>query len=138
MAGVVVVLALAGCGGGEGGFSGPTGTVSGKVTFNGTPIAEGSTVTFISQEGYAAAGTIAADSSYKLIYNGSEKIPAGTYKVQFSPPPAAATDQLVDPSKPLPEAPVEPFPSKYAASSTSGLEFIVKEGENPPIDIDLK
>lgn len=133
----IVVLALAGCGGKEG-FTGPTGTVNGKVTYKGGPIPAGSLVTFLSSEGYAASGTTSEDGSYKLTYEGSENIPATTYKVQLSPPAATASDQLIDPSQPLPEAPPEPFPSKYAASSTSGLEFTIKEGENPPIDFDLE
>lgn len=137
LAAAVVVLALAGCGGGGSDFSGPTGKVSGKAAYKGTPLPEGSTVTFISTEGYVASGATAADGSYKLTYEGSENVPAATYKVQLSPPVSTASDQLIDPSKPLTKA-SELFPSKYAASSTSGLQFIVQEGENPPIDIELK
>jgi len=133
------VIAFAGCGNSGGsGYSGPVGKASGKVTLNGGTIPAGSTVTLISTEGLAAAGTTAADGTFKLMFEGSESIPATTYKVQLSPPPASSEPQLMDPSQPMPTAPPEPFPSKYAASSTSGLTVTISEGDNPPIEIDLK
>lgn len=136
LAACLVILPLAACG--KGGYSGPTGKVSGKVTLAGAPLSAGSTVTFISTQGHMASGATAADGSFKLLCNGAENIPAVTYKVQLSPPASTAPAPLIDPSKPLPAAPPEPFPSKYAATATSGLEFTVKEGENPPINIELQ
>jgi len=133
------VLVMAGCGSSGGsGYSGPVGKASGKVTLNGGAIPSGSTVTLISTEGLAAAGTTAADGTFKLMFEGSESIPATTYKVQLSPPAASSEPQLMDPSQPMPAAPAELFPSKYAASSTSGLSVTINEGDNPPIEIDLK
>jgi len=132
----LVILTLVGCG--KRGFSGPTGKVTGKVTLEGTPLPEGSIITLIATQGYMASGVTAADGSFKLTYAGSENIPAATYKAQLSPPASAAPAELMDPSKPLPAAPPEPFPSKYAATTTSELEFTVKEGENPPLNIELK
>ncbi len=133
------VLAFAGCGNSGGsGYSGPVGKASGKVTLNGGTIPAGSTVTLISSEGLAAAGTTASDGTFKLMFEGSESIPATTYKVQLSPPPPSSEPQLMDPSQPMPTTAADPFPAKYAASSTSGLSVIISEGDNPPIEIDLK
>ncbi len=130
------VLMLSGCG--EGGYAGPTGKAGGKVTYNAQPLPAGSIVTFISTEGHVATGTTSEDGSFKLVSEGSENIPAATYKVQLSPPPAPESDQFMDPSQPMPEAAPQPFPSKYAASSTSGLQYVVQEGENAPIVIELQ
>ncbi len=135
LAACLVILTLAGCG--KSGFSGPTGQVSGKVTLNGAPLREGSRITLISTQGYMASGATTADGSFKLTYDGSENTPAATYKAQLSPPVSTAPAALIDPSKPLPAASPDSFPSKYAATATSGLEFVVKEGVNPPINIEL-
>jgi hypothetical protein len=118
--------------------SGPTGKAGGKISLKGGNLPEGTVVTFLSKEGYIASGNSGSDGSFKLTFEGGDSIPVGTYKVQLSPAAGAGGDVPSDPSKPIPETPPLPFPVKYTASSTSGLQFEIKEGENPPINIELQ
>jgi hypothetical protein len=91
----------------------------------------------MSTEGYLASGSTAADGSYELVSQGGKELPAVSYKVQIGPPANPAAAEPVDMSKPDPPPPPPPFPAKYGATSTSGLQFEVKEGAQT-IDIDLK
>lgn len=138
LAAALFLLTISGCG--PGGYSGPTGKASGKVSYKGAALPAGTSVTFMSADGFVAAGVTDAGGAFKLMYNGTENVPVGTYNVQLGAPAVSGSGelQLVDPSKPLPSAPKDPFPSKYAASSTSGLQFPIKAGDNPPIDIVLE
>ncbi len=129
-------LTISGCG--PGGYSGPTGKVSGKVSYKGAALPAGTSVAFLSADGFVAAGVTDAGGAFKLMYNGTENVPVGTYNVQLGPPAVSAPAEFPDPSKPLSPAAKSPFPSKYAASSTSGLQFPIKAGDNPPIDIILE
>ncbi|MBS0207157.1 MAG: hypothetical protein JSS49_30140 [Planctomycetes bacterium] len=138
----IVLLNLAGCGGGGEGdkFKGERGSVSGKVTYKGQAIPAHSTILFQSREGgYSAGGTIDDKGEYTLTYTGKSTMPAVEYKVQVGPPPPATTTTLMDPSKVGTGAPTEPpppFPAKYSDHSTSGLAFTVKAGANKA-DFDL-
>jgi hypothetical protein len=126
------VALLCGCGGGEsGGYSGPLGTVTGKITFEGKPVPEGSQVLFMAPAtGYSATGVVDAAGKYTLKYNASDKIPAVKYAVQIAPP--AAPTASVDPSKMTPPAKTQatPFPVRYGSTAKSKLEFTVVEGQN--------
>ena len=56
---VFVALGLLVAGGcTEGGYSGPTGTVSGTVTLGDQPVPQGSTVAFVSDAGFTASGQV--------------------------------------------------------------------------------
>lgn len=146
---VVGSLGLAffsGCGDG---YSGPTGTVAGSVMFNGNPVPTGSTVSFVSDEGFVASGRVEDGGSYKLEIAGKgPNIPAATYKVMVSPPATggvSGTDadyakymESVNPNDMGKVAkPAEAFPSKYVSTGTSDLEFPVNAGENT-INVELK
>lgn len=138
-----LLLALTGCSGG--GLSGPTGTVTGKVTYNGEPVPAGCSVVFMHQESSTpASGTTSADGSYTLTMRGEPKTLAGEYKVSISPP---TSNEQVDANTPGYEATMmegtpdtaqpAPFPDKYMLPETSGLTFTVKEGSNT-IDVEMK
>ena len=132
---VLFSLLIVGCSGDSGdGYSGPRGEVTGKVTFEGKPIPEGSTIMFESKTGkagYTATGTINGAGEYKMQYNGKPNLPGVTYQVQIFPPskassapadPAAGTNVSV-------EAEAPPFPAKYSGPVRE-LTFAVKEGKN--------
>ncbi|UUO04867.1 hypothetical protein M4951_15890 [Blastopirellula sp. J2-11] len=134
---VALGLAFAGCS--QDGFRGPTGTVGGKLTLEGKPISPGTIITFIASDGYIAAGQTGDDGEFDLLFKGSNQIPVAHYKVQVAPPPREEGAHFdMSASRRGAIAAVRPFPPKYGASSTSGLEVEVREGENLPLVIDLK
>jgi hypothetical protein len=135
---------LPGCGGS--GLPGPTGTVTGKVTYNGNAIPAGSTITFMHEEtSLPAVGEISADGSYSLKMRGGDEILAGKYKISVVPAATGVADENTDMEayKAMMEgggtaATPEPFPKKYQSAETSGETFEVKEGESNTYDLDMK
>jgi len=125
--------------------AGPSGTVSGKVTFDGQAVTEG-TVVFVSAQGRGASGSLDSQGAYTLrTVESGQKIPVGEYQVCVQPPPPEPT---VDPSKvtkeevdaaiakrlPIPGTPVKKdypnIPKKYQDQATSGWKLTIKEGPN--------
>lgn len=137
-------IAAVACGcGGSGLPSGETGTVSGQVVYNGSPVPEGCTVLFMRSEGgISGVGTTDSNGNYKLAMRDGEDILVGTYRVSVNPPTAAATlsdEEMMELSMKgeAPEAPeVKEVPETYRSPETSPLSFDVKSGENK-IDIEL-
>ncbi len=122
---------LAGCG--EGGDEFPTGTVSGKVTFDGKPVTEGK-ISFINEElGYGAGATLGSDGSYQL--EEGRGIRLGDYKVAVRPPLVGGSPE--DPDDPPKPKEMPNIPEKYRQFETSGLSAAVKEGGNE-FTFDLK
>ena len=64
----------------------PTGTVSGKVTHKGKPVAAGCLVTFVSERGVVALGTVDAGGKYRLMMAGKPDIPALEYNISVTHP----------------------------------------------------
>lgn len=149
--GLLATLFMVGCGGGGDGFDGPTGTVSGKLTFQGKPLPEGSAVLFKHEEtGQVASGTLSTtDGSFRLRWRGSYDILAGAYKVAVSTgtgsgaitvpgdPNAmeSSTDykEMMDgggaeETKPKDTGPA--IPAKYLSTATTDEMFDVKPGDN--------
>lgn len=140
---VALSLLLAGCGSGGGLPSGETGTVRGKVTYNGQPVPEGCGVLFQrAEDGITGIGTTNANGEYVLSMRNGLKIVVGTYRVSVSPPnPAATLDQdkvmelqmsgkLPDPAK------FKEVPMRYRAEEST-LIFDVSPGANT-FDIEMK
>jgi hypothetical protein len=100
------------------------GQVTGRVTYQGKPLPEGN-VMFVPDNGFAAAGGINPDGTYRLLtkkpFDGAT---VGHHKVCVMPP-----------FVPPPGYPA--FNLKYQDAETSGFEFIVKGGEENVCDIDL-
>ncbi|MCA9116767.1 MAG: carboxypeptidase regulatory-like domain-containing protein [Planctomycetaceae bacterium] len=114
------LVLLAGCGGSSEVAKQP---VTGRVTFDGEAVTEG-TVNFFSPEtGAGASAPLDSTGSFKM----EEGIPAGTYKVSIQPP-----SQEVAAGAPEPENPKEypNIPEKYRSDTTSGLTANVTDGEN--------
>ena len=81
------LLVVAGCS--KGGYSGPTGTVQGKVLLNGEPVPQGCHVSFISDKGYTGTGTVGAGGAYTLTNVDKPEIPVAEYRVCVTPPTQA-------------------------------------------------
>ncbi|WP_339747013.1 hypothetical protein [uncultured Rubinisphaera sp.] len=116
-----------GCGGG--GPKGPSGTVSGTVTYQGQPVTEGVVNIFNTQSSEGGQGQIKSDGSYQ-ISTPSSQVPVGEYDVYVVPPTVTTPDSADGPGGEEYKV-VENIPDKYRSSSTSGLKVTVNEGSNP-------
>lgn len=142
----LVLVVISGCGGG---YSGPTGTVSGTVTLNGEPVPSGSIVSFVSDDSFVATAVVDAGGSYNLEVAGQgPKIPTATYKVMVSAPATGGiSDTEADYEKYMESVNADTtgsaskatgaIPARYASTATSDLSFPINAGENT-INIDLK
>ncbi len=150
LATVPCLLALVGCGSKKEVFA--TGSVKGKVTFNGSALPAGCTIIFKHQEkSFPATGQIGSDGSYTAQFNGKPQIPVGTYDVTIAPPQDTA-GPAPDPSNPeaykavmmggegAARLPVnrEVFPAKYQDAAKSLLTCTVVEGQEIVFDVDMK
>jgi hypothetical protein len=105
------VLLAAGCGSAEKPFD-----VSGKVTFKGAPVTEGSVQFIEDRTGRGAEVDLRPDGTYRA------RLFAGEYKVVVTPP------YLVDESSGMPNPyykKVKNIPKKYHSTETSGLTATV-------------
>lgn len=117
-------LFVLGCGAGQK----PTGTVNGKVTYNGGPVKSGS-VNLISTTGSADMAELDENGTFKM-----GPIEAGDYKVYIMPP---IPKQLPPGSKaPPPPAKFE-IPKKFQDPGSTTLTLTVKSGQND-VTIDVK
>lgn len=141
----ILLIGLPGCFG----SNIPTGTVSGKAVYEGKPVPEGCLVSFISDQGYAALGTIDGQGNYQLMMAGKPDVPAAKYSVSVTFPGLSGPEMTEeDERKFMAGDPAtvakfsgkqksSPIPEKYADNIKSGLSFEVKKGANT-YDIDLK
>ena len=139
-----LLVTAAGCGGGSGLPEGVTsGTVGGTVTFSGSPIPEGCTVSFYPEggTGIPAVSSTSADGSFRLRARGTFDIPTGIYKVviQPPPPPVMSDEEAMKASVAgtLQTNEMKEVPQKYRAVDSTKELFEVKEGSNDA-RIDLK
>ncbi|MCA9055849.1 MAG: hypothetical protein KDA75_18570 [Planctomycetaceae bacterium] len=140
----LLILTIAGCGGGTPAPTDAQAKVTGKATYDGKPLPVDSAIVFYCPEKAAtASGKVDSLGGYSL--TGSMPgigIPAGRYQVMFSapalPPPVVGTPEyeqammghIKDP--PLPKE----IPQKFTSFATSKLVLEVKEGDNT-FDFDL-
>jgi hypothetical protein len=143
---VACLLAVTGCG------SSATGSLSGRVTYQGKTVASGS-VLAIGADGIPNHGKIALDGSYSIT-----GLPSGPVKLAVnSPPPltdaqkAAVAGGRVDRARragneSAANAPIEQtadpklwfaIPAKYGDPNTSGKEATLKSGSNT-LNIELE
>ncbi len=109
------MLALAGCGGGQ-----PSGTVSGTVTLEGSPLTAGVVLFSNPATGVGATAELDASGTYQV---GS--IPTGEYQVAVQPPPPPAPHEMDQSAGPRPNV-----PQQYQDPKTSGLSTTVGPGSN--------
>jgi hypothetical protein len=119
---------LSGCGSSDS-FS--SAKVSGQVTFQGQPVAEG-VVNFVSPKtGNASSGVLNAEGKYEI----ADGIPPGDYQVSVTPPRVTRPPM---PGEPAPEAkPYANIPEKVRTETTSGLRTEVKPGANADVNFKL-
>jgi hypothetical protein len=107
--------------------SGPaTGEVSGKVTFRGKAVKEGSVTLLNPTEGGAYEAQIGAEGAYAV----PNKVLAGEYLVEVKPlVHIVDTDPGKSPPAPM-EKPAPDIPKKYRMQGTTPLKASVKAGKN--------
>lgn len=113
-----------GCGSGA-----KTATVTGKITFEGSPVKAG-TIAFVPSDGIPYQGDIQSDGSFRV-----DNVPVGDVIVVVNPPGVEDPNKhmrIKDPNQapPPPAAPPPPFPTKYNEIATTDLRYTVKSGEN--------
>jgi hypothetical protein len=141
------LLAVLGCGDGD---RLPTAPVTGKVLFDGKPLAKAELwLVPTSEEVKTAKITIRPyartneEGAFTMTsYLVDDGAPLGDYAVMVLPalPMAGTEEELADdmPAEGQPQAKLAtPFPRKYADPTTSGLTFTVKEGNNE-LNLELK
>ena len=119
-------LMLAGCGGGP-----PTGTVEGKVIFQGKALDEGE-VRLVGSQG-AVVGQIQPDGTFTAEWKRSANIPIGEYRVAITPPepplpPGASVHVMTNDPR---------FPILYQRLATTPLVVTVAVGSNS-FDLEMK
>ncbi|WP_417385876.1 hypothetical protein [Gimesia sp.] len=115
-------VCLTGCGSGV--TETPRGDISGTVTFQETPVTEG-TVNFFSGKTGIAAGAKLDEEGHFSIPDGIE---IGSYMISITPPYVEEPPGLSSvESKPRE---FKNIPAKYRTGETSGLTAEVKSGEN--------
>jgi hypothetical protein len=116
------------------------GTVHGRVTLQGKPVAAG-TITFDnSAEGVALSASIGPDGSYRMKSYEGDGLPVGKYRVTILPQPFVVHHRTpFDPPPPAPATPTElaDIPQKYRDADTTSLTAAVAPGENGPFDFNL-
>lgn len=134
----------AGCGGGSNLPKGATGTVRGRITFQGNPVPEGSVVTFMREsDGAMAVGKTDASGEYLLRMKDGVKIVVGEYRVSIGPPNLAENldqDQAMEmhmSGKLKNPADVKEIPERYRSPEKSTLICVVEAGSNE-FDVDMK
>ncbi len=112
---------------------GPVGVVSGKVTFKGEGVTEGTVLFTNAASGFGGTATIESDGHYQM--SSSEGLPVGQYNVTVMPP---IIMQEVIPNSPPSEVPKEMpnIPERYRYEKTSGLSVEVQKGK-VTFDIDM-
>ncbi len=133
---------IMGCGSG-GAISG-TAPVTGKVTYNGQPVA-GASIGFYSNatDGRVAVATSGSDGSYELMTLDTKGALPGNYSVTVKKteiPPELTKEVSMEEAaatanNPLPQ-PKELLPVKYGTPAQTPLKFEVKAGSNT-IDLPL-
>lgn len=145
----LLVIQIVGCGGGEPADDRPDRTpVSGKVTYNGTPV-EGAMVTFkpAAADGRGATGRTDAEGNYSLgTFEGGDGAIPGSYSVTITKIKVEAASVTVSEDDPnydggasADQEPAEPkneLPAKYADATSSALEATI--GEEAVTDLNFE
>ena len=118
---ILVSLVICGCGGVD--PEGSTGKVTGKVTYQGAPVSEGTVSFFCRQTNVTAGGKLQSDGSFTLLFAGGPKVPIGEYVVTVHPP-----NLDIEPGQPPPPHKEYPnIPHKYRSRQSTDLSFQIKE-----------
>lgn len=134
---VGLCLSIVGCGGGDSAPipepGGPKGTVKGKVTVEGKPVAGGS-IFFHSGKGTPLTGEVSAAGDFELQGLNGKSVPSGQYKVSLGLPTAVVE---MTPENPSGSAKKSDIPDKFLDPFTSGVDIEIKAGAND-LTVDFK
>jgi hypothetical protein len=123
------LVAAGGCQGSTG-LPGPSGTVSGKATYQEKPIPEGSTVVMVHKgSGIIATGMTDSSGNFTMMMRDALDILVGDYTVNVNPPGKPDENINVLTVKNCPEA-WKLVPKAYWFQTTSPETYTVKEGAN--------
>ena len=110
------------------------GPTTGKVTFQGKPVASGE-VLFDNGQGIARMAPLGSDGTYVVQSADGFGLPVGSYRVAIQP---ARIEHPLGPIKEPPKPQMNAdIPPKYRELSTSGFAAEVKAGDNR-FDFDMK
>ena len=137
----IALLVTCGCGGA--GY-GPTGTVTGKLTMEGSPVSAGYAVSFMQMEkGFLAYGITDAEGKFQVKSWNDGNMPVGKYNVMIAPPVSdeaaanlSAEDRFEQEQVRTAKA-KQTLPARNRETTTSGIEYDIAQGSNN-FDIDLK
>ena len=118
---------VAGCGGGGG--KGPTGKVSGVVTFDGQPVTVGSVRLYNPKSASTGSGSIKEAGKFTL----DAPVPVGSYKVSVVPPQEPPPEM----GKPYEPKKYDNIPDKYRSELTTDITAEIKAGDNE-IKVEMK
>lgn len=112
--------------------------VSGKVTYNGQPVANANVI-FTPKNGRPAVGKTDAEGKYTLSNVGKddgavEGVQTVTITPNYDQPPPMIGTPEAKKWKP----PKAPFPARYGDPKTSNLTATVTRGDKEPINFELK
>lgn len=128
---VISALGVPGCGPGR-----ERGTLTGTVTFQGRPVTDGEVIFSDNANAVFMTAQIQPDGTFEVTTAEGKGIWAGKYRVAVAP-------RRVDPEMGVSTQPAaiprpSDIPPRYWRPETSGIEREVKEGENRPLEIELK
>jgi hypothetical protein len=129
---LATALLVAGCGPGAN-----VGTVSGRVTLDGTPVSDATIAFENAKSGVSVNASLAADGTFTVRTFDKPGLPPGDYRVAVRPGTFSTGEApLVAPPRPM--AAKTPIPAKYHNAATSELTATVKVGSNSPYEFALK
>lgn len=112
------------------GCAAPTGEVSGKVTYKGQAVTNGSINFDMKGQGIGQQAKLDANGAFTL----EKPMPVGTYQVFYAPP----TPEPQPPGKGPPAAIKSMMPEKFYKAESSGVTVDVKAGKNDNITVEFK
>lgn len=126
LCGLVIGL-FGGCSGGT--SKGPTGNVSGTVTFDGQPVATGTVRLYSQKTGETGSGVLTEGGKFKF----AEPLPVGSYQAIVVPPqePPPEVGKAYEPKT------YDNIPEKYRTELTTDITVEVKAGDNT-ITVEMK
>lgn len=119
---VLSAITMTGCGSGV--SETPRGDISGKVTFQETPVTDGTVNFFSGKTGIAAGAKLDSEGTFSI----PDGIEIGTYTITITPPYVEEPPGL-SPAESKPKE-FKEIPEKYRSGETSGLTAEVKSGAN--------
>lgn len=126
-----MVFVLSGCGDNQEQLC----PVKGRVTFQGKPVSTGMIRFGATQTPVDMLANLGPDGTYKVVRAHGPGLPEGTYRVAITPP--TANRPIGDFRAKQPATQSEDIPRKYQSFSTSGLNLVVKPGNNT-FDVDMQ